>query len=384
MTQRPRIYCDYNAAAPVRPEARTAALAAMAGGANPSSVHGPGRDQRRILEAARETLAQLVGARAGDVVFTSGGTEAANLALTAAAAAGLGRVLVSALEHDAVLAPAQALGVRGLIVETIPATADGRIDLAALERLAAAGPALACVMAVQNETGVIQPVAEAARIVQAAGGFIFVDAVQALGRVAIDVESWRADYLALSAHKVGAIAGAGALVARGGSPLAAHQIGGGQERGLRAGTQNVVGQAAFAAAAEAAVGEMADLGRIAALRDRFEARVRAASPLLSVQGAGAVRVANTSNIALAGFPAATQVMAMDLAGVAVSAGAACTSGKVKTSRALMAMGLDEALAGAAIRVSFGWASGPEDADIAADAWIEAARRAAKLAPSAAA
>ncbi len=372
------IYADYNATAPVRPEAKDAMLAALEAGANPSSVHGPGRAARKLLEQARSQVAVAIGARAQDVVFTSGGTEANALALNGIVAQLEGQctLLVSAIEHEAVTKNA---GYVGVPVETVYVTTDGVIDLNWLrDRLAKwdlakdGMPVLALMMA-NNETGVLQPIAEAATMVREAGGLTHCDAVQGLGKVMVNVGLLGIDYLALSAHKVGGPQGVGALWVRSGAPLKPVLFGGGQERSLRSGTENLSGIAGFGAATEAAIRDMPKLQALAAHRDAMEARLIAEANV-TVFGKGAERLAQTSNFAIPGFRAETQVMAMDLGGVAVSSGSACSSGKVKRSLVLAAMGASDELAESAIRVSFGWASEPSDFDAAAEAWLQAARR----------
>jgi cysteine desulfurase len=338
------LYLDANATEPLRPEARAAVIAALDAGGNPSSVHAAGRAARRRLEEAREAVATRFGARVQDVVFTSGGTEANALAVH-----GLGRgrrVLVGATEHPAVLAAAPGATV-------IPVLPDGTVDLAALEALlAAAGPALVCLMAANNETGVLHPLAEVAALCRAQGALLHVDAVQAAGRVALPADC---DSLALSGHKLGGPAGAGALLLRPGLDVPALIAGGGQERGRRGGTEPLPAIAGLAAAARVAI----DGDRLAGLRDRIEAGIAALAPEAVIAGAAAPRLPNTSCIILPGVAAETQVIALDLAGVRVSAGAACSSGKVGRSPVLAAMGFSE-LAGCGIRVSLPW-------DVAEDA-----------------
>jgi cysteine desulfurase len=345
----PAAYLDWNATAPLAPEARDAMVAALDLVGNPSSVHGPGRAARRLVEEAREAVAALVGAAPAGVVFTAGATEA-----NATAIAGLGRsrVLASAAEHDSVLA---ARGPDGRAVETVPVGGDGRIDLDALAAALAAdqAPALVSVMAVNNETGVIQPVAEAAAIARRHGALVHCDAVQAAGRIPLDLQEMDVDVLTLSAHKIGGPKGAGALVlAAVERDLAPLLRGGGQERRRRAGTENVAAIAGFGAAAALAAGRLATMPRLAARRDAVEAEIRGLCPEAPVWGAAAPRVGPVSCLGMPGVPAETQLMAFDLGGVAVSAGAACSSGKVAASHVLRAMGAGEAAA-EAVRLSFG-------------------------------
>ncbi|MEL7541324.1 MAG: cysteine desulfurase family protein, partial [Pseudomonadota bacterium] len=357
------IYADYNATAPLRPEAREAMLAALDVGANPSSVHGPGRAARKLLETARSQVSLAIGARAQDVIFTSGGTEANALALTGVAAQLDGKctLLVSAIEHEAVVKNA---GYTGVAVQTAYVTTNGVIDL---ERLRARlsdwnserdGTPILALMLANNETGIIQPVAEAAALVREAGGLTHCDAVQGLGKMIVNVNLLGVDFLALSAHKAGGPQGVGALWVRSGAPLKPVLFGGGQERSLRSGTENLSGIAGFGAATEAAIRDLPKLQALAPRRDAMEARISSKANI-TVFGAGADRLPQTSNFGFEGFRAETQVMAMDLAGVAVSSGSACSSGKVKRSVVLAAMGVNDALSENAIRISFGWDSTPE-------------------------
>ena len=370
-----RIYLDWNATAPLRPQARAAVLAALDSSGNPSSVHAEGRAARRLIEEAREKVAALVAAEPRNVVFTSGGTEANMLALTPASGPdgkAPDRLLISALEHPSVLAGGR---FAAAAVQRVPATGDGRIDLAALADALAAlegRRALVSLMLANNETGVVQPVSEAARLTHEAGGVLHVDAVQAAGRIPCDINAIGADLLTLSGHKIGALKGVGAVVRRDAAvPFPAPLIrGGGQERGARAGTENVAGIAAFGAAAAAALVDLgAEAGDMRALRDRFEAGLRSASPDIVVFGAGAERLPNTTLFALNGMKAETAVIAFDLEGVAVSSGAACSSGKVQPSHVLAAMGVPPQLARAAVRVSLGPTTTQSEIDRTIQAWI---------------
>ena len=369
-----RIYLDWNATAPLRPQARSAATAALDLSGNPSSVHAEGRAARRVVEEARESVAALMGAEPRNVVFTSGGTEANALALAPTRGPdgqGIDRLLVSAIEHPSVLAGGR---FAPAAVERVPATADGRIDLAALAAAlsARAGPALVSLMLANNETGIVQPVCEAARLTHEAGGLLHVDAIQAAGRIPCNVNALGADLVTISGHKIGALKGVGALVRRDAmrpwpEPLIK---GGGQERGARAGTENVTGIAAFGAAARAALADLAtEAARMAELRDRLEAGLRTASPDLTVFGAEAPRLPTTPLFALSGIKAETAVIAFDLEGVAVSSGAACSSGKVQPSHVLAAMGVPPELARAAVRMSLGPTTTRSEIDRAIQAWI---------------
>lgn len=364
------IYLDHNATAPIRPEALAAVTAALEAGGNPSSVHAMGRAARARLEQARAQVAALIGAPASTVVFTSGGTEANALAIESAVASGARRLLVSAIEHDAVLETAKASGVK---VDLLAVTADGRLDL---EALAAAlsnwnaddGRPFVALMLANNETGVLQPVAQAAVLVREAGGWLHVDAVQAAGRIAIDSRALGADTLAISSHKLGGPGGAGALTFGPRASLVRRLHGGGQERGRRAGTENVAGLAGFGAAAEAALRDLDAAAAQAEWRDAAQAALVAAGAV--ALGAEAPRLPNTLCVAASGFPAELQVMTLDLAGIMVSAGSACSSGKVKASHVLTAMGRSD-LAGSAIRVSGGWSTAAQDWKHMVEAWITA-------------
>ena len=368
------VYLDYNATAKVRPEAVAAVAAALAEGGNPSSIHAAGRTARAKVERARAAVARLVGASATALTFTSGGTEADALAIESAVAAGAARIIVGATEHEAVVETAKA---SGLLVEDWPVDGLGLADLGWLEARLKDGPrALVCLMLANNETGVVQPVADAAALVRAADGWLHVDAVQAAGKVAIDFEALGADTLALSAHKLGGPQGVGALIAGPRTVLTRQIHGGGQERGVRSGTENVAGIAGFAAAAAAA-----DLGAMlaqAAWRDAFAERVQAAGA--SVLGEGAPRLPQTLSFATPGFASEVQVMGLDLAGVMVSAGAACSSGKVRSSRVVEAMGRPD-LAPFAIRISGGWASTADDWARCGAAWAEILSRHAARQPA---
>ena len=362
LINRSTAYLDYNATAPIEHAAVEAMAAAARKWANPSSVHAAGRQARGMVEQARETVARHLGCSPQAVIFTSGGTEALGLGINGAQAAAR---LVSAVEHDAVLAQA-ADAIR------IPVDADGIIDLAALERLLAEAPspALVAVMQVNNETGVVQPIAAVLERAWAAGARVLVDSVQAAGKLPLPA----ADFVAVSAHKLGGPPGVGALIVRCADGFEAVLRGGGQERGYRAGTENLPGIVAFAAALEARAGDAGWLERAGRLRDRLEARLRAEFPMVQVFGQGAERIGTTSCIRMPGVPAATQLIALDLAGYQVSAGAACSSGKVKTSHVLAAMGVPAEAASEAIRVSLGWRTTEAEVDGFAEAWAALARR----------
>lgn len=368
------IYLDYNATAPIRPEAAEAAARALAIGANPSSVHAGGRAARAVIETARADVAALVGADPEGLVFVSGGAEANALAIEGAVAAGdARRLIVGATEHATV---AETANATGLPVDVWPVDRRGVADLDWLaDRLArwdaADGRPFAALMMANNETGVIQPVAEAADLVRKADGLLHVDAVQAAGKIDIDMTELGADTLALSAHKLGGPQGSGALAIGSRGKVARRIHGGGHERGLRAGTENVSGIAGFGAAAKAALRDLPTVGAQRAWRDAAAERLRSAGVV--VAGEGAARLPNTLDFVAEGFASSLQVMALDLAGVMVSAGSACSSGKVTPSGVLVAMGYGD-LAGAALRVSGGWATTEADWLFFAEAWLAAHAR----------
>ncbi|RIJ28141.1 cysteine desulfurase family protein [Henriciella mobilis] len=372
------IYADYNATAPLRPEARDAMLAALEVGANPSSVHGPGRQARKLMEKARGQVASAIRALPQDLIFTSGGTEAVALAIqgTVRKLDGDCTLLVSAVEHEAVSKNA---GHSGVAVETLYVDETGKADLDWLaDRLgrwdrSKSGTPVLVLMLANNETGVIQPVQEAAAMVRDAGGLTICDGVQGLGKLPVNVSLLGVDYLALSAHKAGGPQGVGALWLSSGAPLLPILFGGGQERSIRSGTENLSGIAGFGAAVDAAVAALSKMEALSSCRDAMEERLISEAGV-TVFGKRVPRLPNTSNFAYAGFRAETQVMAMDLAGVAVSSGSACSSGKVKRSLVLSAMGASDTLAESAIRTSYGWRSEVSDFDRTADAWLEILHR----------
>ena len=379
-----RSYFDWNATTPLRPEAAEALQGALAVPGNPSSVHAEGRVARRIVEDAREAVAALVAARPGDVIFTSSGTEANMLALTPAIQTPderrpRERLFISAIEHASVRSGGR---FPGNAVADIPVDSDGCVDLAALpEALAGASRPLVSIMVANNETGVVQPVAAAAEIAHAAGGLLHVDAVQAAGRIACDINALGADLMTLSAHKIGGPKGVGALIrAREDIHFPEPLIrGGGQERGLRAGTENVAGIAAFGAAAAAARRDgPAEAERMRALRDALEAGLKAIAPGAIIFGATAERLPNTTLFSAAGLKAETAVIAFDLEGIAVSSGAACSSGKVQPSHVLAAMGVSPALTRGAVRVSLGWTTTESDIERFLNAWRKLATALSKV------
>ena len=363
-----RTYLDHNASAPLRPEAREAMLLALDIAGNPSSVHAEGRQARAIVERAREEVARLVGARAEDVVFTSGGTEACNMALSA----GWDTVALAPIEHAAVTAPARRSGAVLLPLEV---GSDGVVASPEPDALRAAiGRKLLVLQRANNETGVLQSVAEIAALARAHAYSIFSDVTQAAGKVAIDISALGADMIALSAHKLGGPKGIGALVLRHGYELPAGIVGGGQERGRRAGTENVAGIAGFGAAARAAMHDLTKSSGIARLRDRLVSGVRQLTPGAVVIGGTVDRLPGTACIAWPEAKAETLVIALDLEGIAISAGAACSSGKVGRSAALEAMRLPVAIRDGAIRVSLGWSSRDEDVERFLAAWARVTAR----------
>ena len=366
MSAQPFVFLDHNATTPLRPAVLAAMIDVLGEAGNPSSVHAQGRAARRRVEGARRQVAHGLGLPAGgEIVFTSGGTEANHLALRGLKAEG--RVLRSAIEHDS---------VRAAIPDAaeIPVTADGIVDLAALERQLAGGAGLVSVMAANNETGVLQPIAEIVRLAHAAGALVHCDAIQIVGKAPFDMAALGLDLATVSAHKFGGPQGMAALALAPKVPVRALTTGGGQEKGYRAGTENVAGIVGFGVAIEAAVGDLDGYGRLAVLRDRLAARLIGLDPDAEAFGAGAPRVANTLSVAMPGVKAETQVMALDLAGIGVSAGSACSSGKVRTSHVLTAMGVAPDLAAAAIRISLGRDTTEAEIDRLIEAWAALRRR----------
>lgn len=366
-----RVYLDWNATTPLRAEARAAMLAAYELIGNPSSVHAEGREARRLVEDARAALAAAVGALPRNVVFTSAGTEANALALLpglrSRSGAPVRRLLVSAVEHASVLAggrfPADDIG-------QIRVTRSGVVDLDHLRALLADGPpALVSIMAANNETGALQPVAEAAGLVREAGGLLHVDAIQALGKIAFNINAVGADLATLSGHKIGGPKGVGALVVvEGLSGLEPVLRGGGQELGRRAGTENVAGIAGFGAAVKAALQALPeDTERMASLRDRLGNGLQAIAGA-TVFAEDVKRLPNTVLFTAPGLKAETAVIGFDLEGIAVSSGSACSSGKVQPSHVLSAMGYDATVAQGAVRLSLGWSTEPDDINKALEAW----------------
>jgi len=366
-----RVYLDWNATTPLRPEARDAMAAAWDLPGNPSSIHAEGRKARRLVEDARAAVGGAVGALPRNVAFTSGGTEANALALTPGlrlkSAPAVQRLVVSAIEHASVLAggrfPAEAIAAIGV-------SGSGLLHLDRLrEALAGGPPALVSVMLANNETGAVQPIAAAAEIVHAAGGVLHVDAIQGLGKIPFDISALNADLVTVSAHKIGGPKGVGALVwaedVQGLEPLLR---GGGQERGHRAGTENVAGIAGFGAAVRAAIDALEkDANRLESLRNRLETGLRQ-TPGVLIFSQDARRLPNTTLFTAPGLRAETAVIGFDLAGIAVSSGSACSSGKVQPSHVLEAMGFGRELARGAVRLSLGWSTCEADIDRCLEAW----------------
>ena len=371
---RPQTYLDWNATAPLRAEAAAAIAAMLARCGNPSSVHRWGRAARQAVEDARHSVAALLGAPPEGIIFVSGGTEANHLALLGS---GRDRVLVSAVEHDSILRAVPE-------AERIPVDRDGIVELDALDCLLRADPrpAIVSVMLANNETGVTQPVAEVGRITRMHGALFHCDAAQAAGKIALEAEAIGADLVTLSAHKLGGPPGIGALVVTGGLELMPLLRGGGQESGRRAGTENLSGIAGFAAAAGPAADQIAIYGRIRELRDSLEAGIATIASEAVVLGATVPRLPNTTAVAMPGVSAETQVIALDLDGVMVSAGAACSSGKVGPSHVLQAMGVGPDLVASTIRVSLGWTSSEAHVAHFLEAWAVLYRRSCGRAPRA--
>jgi cysteine desulfurase len=366
-----RVYLDWNATAPLRPEAREAMAAAWSLSGNPSSVHAEGRQARRLVEEARASISGAVGALPRNLTFVSGGTEANTLALTPGLRREQGfpvkRLLVSAIEHASVLAggrfPVEAIG-------TVGVTRSGLLDLDRLRTMLEGGPpALVSVMLANNETGAVQPAAAAAEIVHAAGGLMHIDAIQAFGKIPFDIKAIGADLITLSAHKIGGPKGIGAVVlAEGVLPPEPLLRGGGQELGRRAGTENVAGIAGFGAAVRTAMPALEkEAIRLESLRNRLETGLRQ-TPGIIVFSEEVARLPNTTLFTVPGIKAETAVIGFDLAGIAVSSGSACSSGKVQPSHVLQAMGFGPELAQGAVRLSLGWSTSEADVDRCLEAW----------------
>lgn len=367
-----RHYLDYNATCPVRPEVIEAVTETMRRAGNSSSVHEEGRAARAAVEDAREKVRAFANAPVNGIIFTSGGTEAIHCALNGVVNNGaVNRIFVSAVEHAAVAANALATGVE---VETIPVDRTGIVDLQWLrDRLKTQeGAFLACIMLANNETGVIEPVREAADIVHEAGGLLFVDAAQAFGKIPVNFVMSGADMMSLTGHKFGGPIGVGALIVSPNLPLAPVMRGGGHEMNRRAGTHNVPAIAGLGVACELAASSLGHSARIAAMRDRMQEAAEKAGA--HIWGKTAPRLPGTLCISAPGFPSETQLMAMDLAGIAISSGSACSSGKTKSSHVLEAMGASKEQARTGIRVSIGWDSTEQDAEAFIREWPAAYAR----------
>ncbi len=357
-------YLDYNATCPIRPSVIEKITEVMSEVGNPSSVHSSGRKARGILEVARVEVAALVNCRPRDVMFCSGGTEANNTVL---AGSGAKSIIVTSIEHDCVLAAAKNSTLPTFYA---PVTSCGLVDVTALKDLLekAPKPALVSVMLANNEAGMIEPVAEITALAKEYDALVHTDAVQAAGKIRLDRESLGVDYLTLSSHKLGGPQGVGAIILAPTAPLKPLVVGGGQELGRRSGTENVAGCAGFGEAAFQAMIGLSDVAKLTDLRDRLEHEIRTYSNDAIIVGAGAERLANTSCIAMPGVKGETQVMHFDLAQICVSSGAACSSGKVKVSHVLSAMGYDDTVAESSIRVSLGYATTEEDISRFINAW----------------
>jgi cysteine desulfurase len=368
------IYADANATTPVLPEVLDEMLPWLRDGcANPSGAHTPARQARAAIERARAQVAELIGAAPEEVVFTSGGTESVNTALRSLdARCGPGALVVSAIEHSAVLRCAAHLGRE---VREVPVTSCGRLDLAAYEA-ALAGAAMVSIMAANNETGVIQPLQEAAEMARARGLAMHTDAVQAPGRMPLDVRTPGVDLLSLSAHKFHGPKGVGALYIRRGLEFQPLLWGGGQEGGRRSGTENTAGIVGMGAAALLASRAMTDgtVAKLAELRDDFEARVLAGIDGVTRNGDAAWRLPNTSHLSFDGCDAAGLLILLDEAGIACSAGSACMTGKQKPSHVQLAMGIPETRAKSSLRIGFSRLNTMEDAAAVAQALIKAVRK----------
>ncbi len=377
-----RIYLDYNATTPIRSEAKTAVMSAMEQVGNASSVHQEGRKARGLIETAREQLAALVNAQTKEITFTSGGTEANNMVLASDLGAlgkktPLAATLMSAIEHPSLL---KAQSLSNHPVELIKVNENGQIDLNHLEQLLKIWqeksdlPVLVSIMWVNNETGAVQPIVEIANIVHQYAGFLHVDAIQALGKINIDFTSLNIDLMSLSSHKIGGVLGAGALVMRLGILADSYIKGGGQELGLRAGTESVPAIAAFGAAAKACQSELKNTNHYIAMRATLEKNILNISPQAVIFAQNSNRVATTSCFAISGIAAERALMSLDLAGIAISSGSACSSGKVSQSHVLKAMGVDNELALCALRLSFGYKTTESELAIFAEEYANIYKR----------
>jgi cysteine desulfurase len=375
-----RAYLDHNATTPIRPDVVIAMVDTMAAVGNPSSVHTHGQKARKAVERARTQVGRAICARPDDVIFTSGGTEATNLALhSVIEAGGARRLIVSAIEHSAIAEIPQAAGLE---FDVLPVDGDGVVDLGWLKRRLADwdtqidGVPVLALMLVNNEIGTIQPVAEAANLMHDAGGLLVVDAIQAVGKIGVDFAALGADYLALSSHKFGGPQGAGALVVACNAQLARHHHGGGQEKGRRAGTENVAGIVGLGLAIEQSVAQLDHFAGLSGWRDEIINEIRLLAPEAVILGEGAARLPNTVSLSIPGWKRENQVMALDLDGVSISAGSACSSGKSRGSKVGTALGLDDDVAEGVVRISLGWNSTRDDLVTLLVAWKRAYQRVA--------
>jgi cysteine desulfurase len=370
-----QIYLDFNATAPTRPEVIDAMAEAMRAGGNASSVHATGRAARSLVEKARRRVATLVNAGAENVIFVGSGTEANNQVLRCA---GRSRLIISAIEHESVLRARDDAVLA-------PVHANGIVDLEALDALLARtdDTTIVSIMAANNETGILQPIAEIARLAHSHGALMHTDAIQAGGKIPLDMPSLGVDFLTLSAHKIGGPQGVGAVICRDRSHLTRFVHGGGQENGLRAGTENVAGIAGFGVAAASAQAGLEQFAGLGVLRDTLERRIADLEPGLTVFGQDQDRLPNTSKFATPGLSSETQVMGLDLAGIAISAGSACAAGRVEAPYVLTAMGVADDLAVCAVRVSLGWTTTSDHIDRFIDAWHALHQRARNRSVSAA-
>lgn len=362
-----RIYLDWNATAQIRPEVISLVTQIMGEVGNASSVHDCGRRARKYVEDARAQIARLCSTKPEQVVFTSGATESINTVLSGFRNK---RVLISAIEHPAVIAAA------GTSAEKIPVAPDGIVDMQAYEKMLNSGepPALVSIMLVNSETGVIQPIAEMAKMAHDKGALFHTDAVQGAGRIDISLGALDADYISLSAHKMAGPQGVGAIIFREGLELPKFMLGGGQEKNCRAGTHNTAGIAGMGLAAEMAMAHMPHYAEIEKMRDAMENEIRSFTNKAVIYGANAPRIGNTCNIGLSGLPAQTQMMALDLDGICVSSGSACSSGAFKASHVLTAMGVNDEDAKCALRISMGYATTQADIDAFLESWKKIVKR----------
>jgi cysteine desulfurase len=370
MSKEKPVYLDYNATTPVRPEAIAAVSDALVLQGNPSSSHAAGRAARAVMERARDQVASAVGASAAEVIFTSGGTEANGATLKGTGARYL---VVSAVEHDSVISGSKATGIP---VHIVPVSQQGVVDLEALEQLLVSEGegGLVSVMLANNETGVIQPIRSIVDIAAKYDAKVHCDAVQALGKIEVNFPDLGVDYMSISAHKIGGPKGVGALVMKAGAEVSPLVSGGGQEKGRRSGTENLPGIAGFGAAATLVPQSLEHMQALKDLRDHMEAQIKACTSDATIFGDQTARLPNTTNVSMPGVTNELQLMTFDLRGLYVSAGSACSSGKVSASHVLSAMGVGDAVAGNSIRISLGWDSKADDVDQFVDAWREVYER----------